>query len=386
VHTTPVARAPSNSPCDGPQPQTAIAAAKAWKAQLPREWRAPSNVRGLVLFAVSLTAYVATFVLMHISPKVLGVYVFGALKIISIGAMFVAGHDAAHRTLVRTGWLNRVLGRIAMLPAWHPFTSCVHAHNTLHHGFTGFKGKHPDFCPLSKQDFDALPRWRRCVERFDRTPLGVGVCYVVEFYGKYLLWPNNARRSPWVFAERCDRIFVLAFIAFQFTASYWLVTLSGRHLLPHWLAGPAAVVIAWAVWAYFMGMASYQQHTHPRTAWYDNLDEWNFYHVQLRSSTHVAMPAFVDRLLHNIMDHPAHHLDPTIPMYQLPESQKLLEEHAGEHAVVVPWTMKEFLRTTRVCKLYDYQEHRWLDLDGRPTSPSGLSGLPPMPQPPSTAL
>jgi len=386
VHTTPVAQAPSKSPVENPQPQTAIAAAKAWKAQLPREWRAPSNVRGLVLFGVSLTAYVATFVLMHISPKVLGVYVFGALNIISIGAMFVAGHDAAHRTLVRTGWLNRILGRIAMLPAWHPFTSWVHAHNTLHHGFTSFKGKHPDFCPLSKQDFDALPRWRQSVERFYRTPLGIGVCYVVEFYGKYLLWPNSTRRSPWVFAERCDRLLVLGFIAFQFVASYWLVTLSGRHLLPHWLAGPAAVVIAWAVWAYFMGMASYQQHTHPRTAWYDNLDEWNFYHVQLRSSTHVAMPAFVDRMLHNIMDHPAHHLDPTIPMYQLPESQKLLEQHAGEHAVVVPWTMKEFLRTTRVCKLYDYQEHRWLDFDGRPTSPSGLSGLPPMPQAASTAL
>ena len=129
-----------------------------------------------------------------------------------------------------------------------------------------------------------------------------------------------------------------------------------------------------------MGMASYQQHTHPRTAWYDDVDEWNFYHVQLRSSTHVAMPAFVDRLLHNIMDHPAHHLDPTIPMYQLPESQRLLEEHAGEHAVVVPWTMKEFPRTCRVCKLYDYRNHCWIDFDGKPTSPSGLSGLPPLPK------
>jgi omega-6 fatty acid desaturase (delta-12 desaturase) len=368
-----------------PTALTAAAAAKRWKTELPRELRSASNSRGLFLFSMSAVAYVATFAAMCLAPRLTGVILYGGLNAIATGAMFVAGHDAAHRTLVRTGWLNRVLGRLAMLPAWHPFTSWVHAHNTLHHGWTGFKGKHPDFCPLSKDDYDALPRWRRALEHVYRSPLGIGLCYVVEFYGKYLLWPNKERRSPHTSAERWDRVLVLSFVALQFVVGTWLIGQSGRNLLPHWVAGPLTVFCVWAVWAYFMGLASYQQHTHPRTAWYDNIDEWNFYHVQLRSSTHVAMPAFVDRLLHNIMDHPAHHLDPTIPMYQLPRSQKLLEEHAGEHAVIVPWTLTEFLRTCSVCKLYDYKNHCWLDFDGNPTSPPGLSGLPSMPRP-ATAL
>jgi acyl-lipid omega-6 desaturase (Delta-12 desaturase) len=355
---------------------TAVAAAKAWKSRLPREFRTPSNSRGLILFAVSILAYVLTFIAMLASPFVVGVFAFGALNVLSIGAMFVVGHDAAHRTLVRSVWLNRVLGRIAMLPAWHPFATWVHAHNTLHHGWTGLKGKHPDFCPLSKEDYDALPSWRRAVERFYRSPFGIGACYVFEFYFKHLIWPTGERRAPNIRAARLDCLLVLVFVAVQFSVGAWLVSLSGRNLLPPYQASISIIATTWTIWAISMGMASYLQHTHPRTAWYDDIDEWNFYHVQLRSSTHVTMPAFVDRLIHNIMDHPAHHLDPTIPMYLLPQSQELLETHAGEHAVVVPWGIREFLRTCRVCKLYDYKNHCWTNFDGRPTSPSGLSGLP----------
>jgi omega-6 fatty acid desaturase (delta-12 desaturase) len=123
------------------------------------------------------------------------------------------------------------------------------------------------------------------------------------------------------------------------------------------------------------GAASFVQHTHPRTAWYDREDEWSFYHVQLRSSTHAVLPWPLGPMLHNIMDHPAHHIDPTIPLYELPASQKLLEERAPEHSVVVPLTVREYLRICRVCKLYDYRRHCWLDFDGNPTTAEGLHGL-----------
>jgi omega-6 fatty acid desaturase (delta-12 desaturase) len=366
-------------------PSAASAAARDWKAKLPRELRKASDLHGLALFGVSAAAYWLFFVGMFLAPFLWMRAACTVLEVLAIGALFVAGHDAGHRTLVRTSWLNRVLGRLAMLPAWHPFTSWIYVHNTLHHGWTNFKGRHPDYCPLTKDEYDALPAWRRAVVRFYRSPLGIGAEYVLEFYFNYFLWPDRQRSSPRVAAAGADRLLVLAFFVLQLTLGATLARLNGWSEAASWGWALVSIGVAWLAWAYFMGLASYQQHTHPRIAWYDKEDEWNFYHVQLKSSTHVAMPAFVDRLLHNIMDHPAHHLDPAIPMYGLPAGEKLLEERVGEHAVVVPWTFAEFLRTCRTCKLYDFKRHCWLDFDGQPTTECGLHGLPVKTQPRSSS-
>jgi omega-6 fatty acid desaturase (delta-12 desaturase) len=120
---------------------------------------------------------------------------------------------------------------------------------------------------------------------------------------------------------------------------------------------------------------SYIQHTHPLCAWYDDEDEWTFHHVQLKSSTHIVFPWPIEPMLNNIMDHAAHHLDPSIPLYNLPQSQKLLEETAADHAVVIRWSFGEYLRTTAACKLYDFDRHCWTDFDGNPTSPLNLPTL-----------
>src|SRR5687767_12404400 len=250
---------PSNDAAEKTDGISAIAAAKQWKAKLPRELRVASNARGLMLFGFSLAAYIVTFYWMCVAPRWTGIITGSMLNALAIGAMFVAGHDAAHRTLVRSGWLNRVLGRIAMLPAWHPFANWVYAHNTLHHGWTGFKGKHPDFCPLSKADYDALPRWRQFLERMYRAPLGVGACYVIEFYGKYLLLPTGDRKSPFVWAARLDRLCILAFMVVQVVVGTWLNANAWvPRAEPHWLWAVILVGGTWTMWAYFMGLASYQ--------------------------------------------------------------------------------------------------------------------------------
>ena len=125
-----------------------------------------------------------------------------------------------------------------------------------------------------------------------------------------------------------------------------------------------------------MGFVSYLQHTHPRMAWYNREDEWSFYHVQIKSTAHVVFPHPLERLMHNIMDHPAHHIDPGIPLYELPQSQHELENQSPEHAVVIRWNLWEYVRTCAACKLYDFDRHCWTDFAGKPTSEFNLTGLP----------
>jgi acyl-lipid omega-6 desaturase (Delta-12 desaturase) len=73
------------------------------------------------------------------------------------------------------------------------------------------------------------------------------------------------------------------------------------------------------------------------------------------------------------MEHTAHHLNTKIPLFQLEGAQECVESELGASVVVEPWTLKRFLYIMRVCKLYDYTTHEWLDFSGRVTSKVDVS-------------
>jgi omega-6 fatty acid desaturase (delta-12 desaturase) len=355
---------------------TASEAARHWRAILPRQWRRSSIVRGLLVTTVCGGLYLGLFLGAYLlpTPALRATCLF--VMPIAIGMLFVIGHDAAHNSLTPAGWLNRLLGRVVMLPAYHPYTSWSHAHNTLHHGWTNLKGRHPDFVPFTREEFDRLPAWRRWLERFYRSPIGIGPCYMIDFYLCYLLLPSRKNRSPYTLWFHLDRGFVLLFFVAQLAVAWLLAGTIPEPVLSQPVYAVLSVVAPWTAWIWFMGFMSYLQHTHPRMAWYDDEGEWSFYHVQLKSTAHVVFPWPIERLLNNIMDHPAHHLDSQIPLYNLPRSQKLLEDTTPEHAVVIRWTPWEYLSICRACKLYDFRRHCWTNFNGEATTPCNLPGLP----------
>jgi omega-6 fatty acid desaturase (delta-12 desaturase) len=351
--------------CDVSSP---AAAARAWRGGLPPRRRRMSNGRGLTLVGVAYAVYLALFAGMFLLPNWPLRLAALSLCPIAVGMLFIIGHDAAHGTLTTSGWLNRLLGRLVFLPPLHPFTSWSHAHNTMHHGWTNLKGREPAFPPFSKAEFDALSWRRRWLERIYRSAPGIGLFYFLDFYVKHLLLPDRRNRPPYRVAFFLDRLLIAAFYALQITVGCYLALVYIESPTVALLWGMLAPTATFLIWLWFMGFVSYIQHTHPRMAWYDNEEEWSFYHAQLKSTAHVTFPWLVERVLHNIMDHPAHHIDPTIPLTELPQSQKLLEQSYPEHAVVIGWTLRDFLDLTRCCKLYDFERHCWLDFDGKPTT------------------
>jgi omega-6 fatty acid desaturase (delta-12 desaturase) len=336
---------------------------------LAKERRRSTDLRGGLVFALSAVLYVLTFLGMFLLPTPWLRFLMLTVQPLIIGALFVIGHDACHGSLTRSGWLNRLLGRLSFLPAWHPYTSWTHAHNKMHHGWTNFKGREPAFPPLTKAEFDRLPRWRRLLERAYRSPPGIGFYYAVDFYLKHLVVPGPEHRPANRRAFLLDRLLVAGFVAGQLAAAYALTGLTDSPILPRPLLAAVCVIAPWMTWIWFMGFVSFVQHTHPRMAWYNSEEEWSFYHVQMRSTAHVVFPWPVERLLHNIMDHPAHHIDPTIPLYELPRSQRELERSAPDHAVIIRWTPLDYFRTCAACKLYDFERGCWTDFDGVPTTP-----------------
>ena len=71
--------------------------------------------------------------------------------------------------------------------------------------------------------------------------------------------------------------------------------------------------------------------------------------------------------MHNIMEHPAHHLNPRIPMYTLRAAQQVLQEKfPGLCEYRLDW--RTYVDSARRCKLYDYASHAWTDFSGQVTA------------------
>ena len=125
-------------------------------------------------------------------------------------------------------------------------------------------------------------------------------------------------------------------------------------------------VYPFLVFMAFTGWGLYLQHTHPDATWLRGSNEENkaFYERGELLAVHWVMPRWFGRLTHDVMDHPVHHLHPRIPCYRLRVAQARLNQLLGEHALVEKYTLRSFLDTLRRCKLYDFENHRWLDFDG----------------------
>jgi omega-6 fatty acid desaturase (delta-12 desaturase) len=138
--------------------------------------------------------------------------------------------------------------------------------------------------------------------------------------------------------------------------------------------GEAAAIIALAVlvpfltFTWLIGFATFQHHTHPRVLWYADVDEWNFYRSQVQGTVHVVFPRWIEVLLHNIMEHTAHHVDTKVPLYNLTDAQRQLEETFGDEVITEPFSFRGLRRTFASCCLYDFSMHQWLDFDGTPTT------------------
>jgi omega-6 fatty acid desaturase (delta-12 desaturase) len=305
-----------------------------------------------------------------------------------IFVLLCVGHDAAHGTLLRSGALNHLIGRLAFLPSLTPFSIWEDSHNRLHHGFTNLRGYDPAYAPLTREEFDQLPAWRRALERSYKTIPGLALYYIVEIWAKYVLsYRGKGARER--ILPALDRLLVVSFAVAQ---AGGLLTWKARAappgsgaLLSHWPALVVGLVLPWLTFAWIIGLVSYLHHTHPGVRWYARRSEWTFYGGQVRGSVEVVFPWPLGPLMRPFMEHTAHHVDPRVPTARLPECQRRLKEAFGD--ILVERFSLAYLRgLLATCQLYDYENHRWLTFAGTPTGAGdGRQGCPPT-QPPSRAL
>jgi len=327
-----------------------------------QHFRARRRLQAFAAIAIDGGLYIGLSIAVVLAPLAVKPFISIGLALI-IARLFVIGHDACHGSLFADRRANQFIGTLVFLPSYVPYSLWNLGHNRTHHAYTNLKGRDYVWTPMSVAEYRSAPAWRRALERVYRGPFGHGLYYLVEMYWKNLLFPRSGDHVPDSQPEYFrDSVVVTTFAIVQvaaFGAAAWLTSQSiAVVLVMGWL-------LPFLVWNELMGLAIFLHHTHPAVRWFDDAEEWTAAEPQLRNSIHVVLPPLVGPFLHNIMEDPAHHIDPLISLFRLPSAEIALEQRSEAH--VQRLTPAFFFDTVRRCKLYDFDTQTWLNFRGQRT-------------------
>ena len=123
------------------------------------------------------------------------------------------------------------------------------------------------------------------------------------------------------------------------------------------------LVVPCLLFLHIIGWVVYVHHVAPEIRWWEKR-EWSQFKGQMESTTILRVPAVVNRLwFHNIFVHVPHHVDARLPFHQLPKAAAAIQTAYPDTVRTGKLSMREYLRTTRSCKLYDFHEGRWLSYE-----------------------
>lgn len=282
------------------------------------------------------------------------------------GRLFIVGHDACHQSLTPHRRLNHWLGRIAFLPSLTPYSLWEVGHNVVHHGYTNLKGFDFVWAPLTAEEFAALTPTQRLLDRIYRSGWAPGLYYMVEMWWKRMFFPSRKQMPTRRRVFLLDNLLVSGFAIAWVAALALAASVTGQDLLPVLLNG---LVVPFLFWCAMIGFVVYVHHTHTAVHWHDERGEWSRAQPFVSTTVHLTFPLGIGGAMHHIMEHTAHHVDMTIPLYRLKAAQGTLEHMLPGRIIVQPFSWGWYFDTARRCKLYDFQRRCWTDYEGQATSP-----------------
>lgn len=282
-----------------------------------------------------------------------------------IGRLFIIGHDACHQSLTTHRRLNRWIGRLVFLPSLTPYSLWDIGHNMVHHGYTNLKGVDFVWHPKSLEEFQILAPWRQKLERLYRSGWVPGLYYMVEIWWKRMYFPSR-RQMP---TRRA--VFFLDGLLVTAAATGWIIGLTlaavstGQSIFLLLMTG---FIVPFLFWNAMIGFVVYVHHTHVDIGWYEEKKDWAAAQPFVSTTVHLTFRYRIGALLHNIMEHTAHHVDMSVPLYRLKEAQKILEARLPGRIVIQKFSWCWYFETVKRCQLYDFKRRCWIDFSGHPTS------------------
>jgi acyl-lipid omega-6 desaturase (Delta-12 desaturase) len=337
--------------------------------KLIRQWLAPISTHNttyaLCLVAVDLVLFFSALATAVLAPSKVLQVLAGLVCGFLIGRLFILGHDACHQSFTPHRRLNRWLGRLVFLPSLTPYSLWEVGHNVVHHGYTNLKGFDFVWEPLTLQAYQALPAWRRGLERAYRSGWAPWLYYLVEVWWTRLMFPSKrimpTRRAIFLW----DSLLVTAVAVVWIGALVWAASVTSQSA---WWLISVGFVLPFLFWNGMIGFVVYVHHTHEGVAWYEDKTAWAAAQPFVSTTVHLTFRSVMGSVLHHIMEHTAHHVDMGVPLYRLKKAQLLLEAKMPGCIVIQPFSWRWYARTAKRCKLYDFKARCWTDYKGHQTS------------------
>ncbi len=328
---------------------------------IPPECYERSNRKALLLVARAALIWLAVLAGLVFARSWYLVIPLWMVSGLAVSGLFVLGHDCAHGALFESKELNRTIGRALMVPSLHIYESWVIGHNRIHHGHTLRQGMDFVWHPLTVEQFRALGTFAKLRQRLEWSAVGAGL-----YYMRSVWWNKMIRFTPpqrYRDAVRSDRRFLLVNAAVGVALTAGLTLLAGGGPISALWMVTKLLVVPFVAFCTVIGSIVYVHHIAPDIKWWPRRT-WNSYHGQVEGTTVLRMPRFINELFfYNIMVHVPHHVDVRIPCYNLPQAGAAIIEAFPEidHR---SFRVTDFVRSTRACKLYDFESQTWLRYDG----------------------
>ncbi|WP_454781120.1 fatty acid desaturase [Legionella sp. WA2022007384] len=319
---------------------------------IPNECYKQSQIKALFWYFFDLALFLFGFYLIffsvHLELKLTG----GLIAGVATAMMFVWAHDAAHGALFKNSTISEVLGTIAMLPSLNIYRMWSYGHNKVHHGFASFSPIDWIWRPLTCTEYQSLSIFQRVLYRIERCFFTCAFHYLRRIWWEQMLCFNPGKDKQQSRYYRNGKLIVLF---------YGLMMSILAYVFTGGIVGIAiAVILPFIIFNYFIAIIIYLHHTHPDVPFFDLKTEWSHSVGALYCSTVIHSSKISRVLLHNIMIHIPHHLDPRIPFYNLPKAHKALKAKYGEYFHEYHFKLRYVLNIFKKCKLYDFEKKLWM--------------------------
>ena len=218
--------------------------------------------------------------------------------------VFIIFHDCCHSSYFKSKWVNQFVGYLTGVLTFTPFTDWGQAH-IRHHATAGNLDKRGvgDIWTLTVEEYIAAPKLKRITYRIFRNPLflfGFGPAFVFLILQRFSQKgiQHKGRFSVWLTNLAILSIALLAGSMIGFK-NYLIIQL------------PITIISATlGLWLFYV------QHQYEEVYWARN-DVRDSLKAALEGSSYYKLPKIAQWFTGNIGLHHIHHLNPSIPNYNL---------------------------------------------------------------------
>ena len=327
------------------------------RAIIPESCYQRSGARAALALLQASALYVVPLVGLMITNRWWLLVPLWLLAGLAVAGLFVLGHDASHGALLESRRLNRLIAQVCMAPSIHVEAAWDLGHNRIHHGYTTRQGFDFVWHPSTPEEYRAMNKLARIRHRLEWSFIGSGLYFMRAVWWQKM-WRFNApgkRREAII----RDKITLGSALMIAVAGAVVLGGFTGGLVGAIWMP-VKLIVVPFLVFVQIIGWTVYVHHVAPDIRWWTRRD-WTQFNGQMESTTIMQMPRLINRLwFHNIFVHVPHHVDARIPFHRLRSAATAIAAAYPDTVRSIRFSMRDYIRGTRACKLYDFEAGHWL--------------------------